>query len=187
MEGRSGRVLTDTESRFVDRSLVRGAQGASHLEVQDLNEEETAGSDLQSKDGVFKRLRKRLSSFSRHLSQVTSPTNVVHLDPFEVRRNGVIITQIQRRPFYRCVPLPPGCFPPEVMHIAKNQNLTSSSSVVLTEFETGKKSAEIHGTKKIREQNKRGRVGGNGASNAWSGERDGLPNVLYNNWVDPEL
>ena len=183
MESRSSRVFTDTESR-----LVRDAQGESNVEVQALNEEEAAGSDFRSKDGVFKRLRKGFSSFSRHLSQSATPVNVVHLDPFEVRRNGVIITQIQRRPFYRCVPLPPGCFPPEVMHIAKNQNLAPSSSVVLSELETGKKPADIHGTKKIREQNQCGRMAGNDAINAWSGERrDVLPDVLYNSWVDPEL
>ena len=145
-------------------------------------------SEPQSRAGVLKRLR---NSLSRQLSTSTSPVSAVKLCPVESSRNNIKISQIQRRPSYRCVPLPPGYIPSEVLRITDNQTQASPSASSSTENAMGKQSPEeIYGIKKTREQDQRETetLSENtvGASKEECQQRDALPEVMYNNWVDPE-
>ena len=145
-------------------------------------------SESQSTAGVLKRLR---NSLSRQLSTDTSPVSAVKFYPVESSKNNIKISQIQRRPLYRCVSLPPGCLPSEVLLITDNQTQALPSAFSSTENAMGKQSpGEIHGIKKTREENQRKTetLSENtvGASKEECKQRDVLPEVMYNNWVDPE-
>ena len=145
-------------------------------------------SESQSRAGVLKRLR---NSLSRQLSTGTSPVSAVKLYPVESSRNNIKISQIQRRPLHRCVPLPPGCIPSEVMLITDNQTQAFPSASSSTENVMGNQSpGEIHGIKKKREEEQGETVALSenavGSSKEECKQRDVLPDVMYNNWVDPE-
>ena len=145
-------------------------------------------SESQSRAGVLKRLRNNLS---RQLSMDTSPVSAVKLYAMESSRNNIKITQIQRRPFYGCVSLPPGCIPSEVLLITDKQTQALPSASSSTENAMGKQSpGEIHGIKKTREENQRETEtlskNAVGTSKEECKQRDVLPEVMYNNWVDPE-
>ena len=145
-------------------------------------------SESHSRGGVLKRLH---NSLSRQLSRDTSPVSAVKLYPVESSRNDIKISQIQRRPLYRCVSLPPGCIPSEVLLITDKQTQASPSASSSTEKAMGKQSpGEIHGIKKTREEDQRETetLSENtvGASKDECKQRDVLPEVMYNNWVHPE-
>ena len=146
------------------------------------------GSESQSRAGVFKRLRYNLS---RQLSTDTSPVSAVKLCPVESSRNNIKITQIQRRPLYRCVSLPPGFIPSEVLLITDKQTQTLTPASLFTENAMGNQSPGIiHGIKKTGEEDQHVTEifseNGMGASKEECKQRDVLPDVMYNNWVDPE-
>ena len=145
-------------------------------------------SESHSRGGVLKRLH---NSLSRQLSTDTSPVSAVKLYPVGSSRNNIKISQIQRRPSYRCVPLPPGYIPSEVLLITDNQTQALPSASSSTENTMVKQSPEeIHGIEKTREQDQRETktLSENtvGASKEEGKQRDALPEVMYNNWVDPE-
>ena len=193
MNGRSSRSVCGTGSRAVDSSLVNDQQEASYADVPVLPEREAESSESQSKDGVFKRLHRRMSSFSGRFSKGTSPVSTINLDPVEVRRNGIIIVQLQRKPFYRCFPLPPGYIPTEVMQIAENQNMAYSTVSTATDYQVAKRPRikNQESRTKNREKYQRERkvpIGTSGGTCMDESEKhDVLVDVLNNNWVYPEF
>ena len=170
---------------------TRRVVSSSSLENDDEKASNCKGperSEPQSRAGVLKRFR---NSLSRQLSTSTSPVSAVKLCPVESSRNNIKISQIQRRPSYRCVPLPPGYIPSEVLLITDNQTLALPSASSSTENAMGNQSpGKIHGIKKTREEDQRKSetLSENtvGASKDECKQRDVLPEVMYNNWVDPE-
>ena len=147
-------------------------------------------SESQSRSGVFKRLG---NSLSRQLSTDTSPVSAVILYTMESSRNNIMISQIQRGPLYRCVSLPPGYIPSEVLLITNKQTqaLPSASPSTETENAMGNQCpGEIHRIQKTREEDQRESETLNkntvGASKEECKQSDVLPEVMYNNWVDPE-
>ena len=145
-------------------------------------------SESENRGGVFKRLRNRLS---RQLSTNTTPVGAVKLYSTEGGRNNIKISQIQRRPLYICVPLPPGSIPSEVMLITDNQTQAFPSASPSTEDAMENQSPEeIHGIKKTQEEDKRERETHSenavGRSKEECQQHDVLVDVMYNNWVDPE-
>ena len=170
---------------------TRRVASSSTLENDDEKASNCNGSERsepQSRAGVFKRLRYNLS---RQLSTDTSPVSAVKLCPVESSRNNIKITQIQRRPLYRCVSLPPGFIPSEVLLITDKQTQTLPPASPFTENVMGNQSpGKMHGIKKTRVENQRDTEtlseNGVGASKEECKQRDVLPEVMYNNWVDPE-
>lgn len=193
MNRRSNRSVCGTGSRSEHSSLVNDHQEASSDEVPVLSEGEAESGEFESKGGVFKQLRRKLSSFTGHFSKGTSLESTINLDPVEVRKNGIIIVQLQRKPFYRCVPLPPGYLPSEAMQIVENQNMASSAASPVTEYQIAQRSRikKQESRTKNREKYRRETEVPSGASDCAckdeSGQHDVLLDVLYNNWVYPEF
>ena len=189
MNRRSNRGVCGTGSRDEHSSLVSDHQEASNDEVRVLSEGEAESGEFESKDGVFKRLRRKLSSFSGHFSKGTSLVSTINLDPVEVRKNGIIIVQLQRKPLYRCVPLPPGYIPSEAIQIAENQNMASP----VTEYQVAqrprikKQESRTKNREKYQRETAVPRRTSDGACMDDSGQHDVLLDVLYNNWVYPEF
>ena len=193
MNRRSNRSVCGTGSRAEHSSLVSDHQEASNDEVRVLSEGEAECGEFESKDGVFKRLRRKLSSFSGHFSKGTSLVSAINLDPVEVRKNGIIIVQLQRKPLYRCVPLPPGYIPSEAMQIVENQNMASSAASPVTEYQVAqrprikKQESRTKNREKYQRETAVPRRTSDGACMDESGQHDVLLDVLYNNWVYPEF
>ena len=190
----SNRSVCGTGSRAEHSSLVSDHQEASNDEaVPVLSEGEAESGEFESKGGVFKRLRRTLSSFSGHFSKGTSLVSTINLDPVEVRKNGIIIVQLQRKPLYRCVPLPPGYIPSEAMQIAENQNMASSAASQVTEYQVTqrprikKQESRTKNREKYQRETAVPRRTSDGAGMDESGRHDVLLDVLYNNWVYPEF
>ena len=94
---------------------------------------------------------------------------------FEGSKENVIITQVKRMPTYRCVSLPPGCIPTEVLLVAEGTS----------HVELDPRSESVSDSKSTR--NRRGDVQQRAivVSRAQRNE-EFLPfEVLRNNWVSP--
>ena len=141
----------------------------------------------RSRDGVLNRLRRTLSISRR------SPQSLSAVVPFNsgseegVGENGHIsVVQKTRAPYYRCVPLPPGFIPSDLLmsldHQDQSGHTTETGNAVATiKFEkTGNKSPTTAAEDDV-----------NSATNISSGQhkvKKGMPRrVLYNNWVDPKF
>ena len=141
----------------------------------------------RSRDGVLNRLRRTLSISRR------SPQSLSAVVPFnsgseeEVGENGHIsVVQKTRAPHYRCVPLPPGFIPSDLLMSLDHQDqpghTTETGNAVATiKFEkAGNKSPTTAAEDDV-----------NSATNISSGQhkvKKGMPRrVLYNNWVDPKF
>ena len=146
---------------------------------------ETESDESQSRDGIFKRLRRRFFSISRQLPTSSSTESAFHSVPVKVERNSIIIIQKKRAPIYQSVPLPPGCIPSDVMMIAENQHQASSSG------HFGQTAAEMYGSKQMQFENQRGIETSSGAAvsapNVQSEGCNVLPTVLHDNWVNPKF
>ena len=141
----------------------------------------------RSRDGVFNRLRRTLS-ISRRSSQPLSavvPFNSGSEE--ELGENGHIsVVQKTRAPHYRCVPLPPGFIPSDLLMSLDHQDQSGHTT------ETGNAVATI---KLEKAGNKNPTTAAeddvNSATNTSSGQhkvKKGIPRrVLYNNWVDPKF
>ena len=174
--------------------LAANSVGRSHL---GLNNEHSppppvAGGGAESgqsrsRGGVFNRLRRTLSISRR------SPQSLSAVVPFkngseeEVEENGHIsVVQKTRGPHYRCVPLPPGFIPSEVLMSLDHQDQSGHTA------ESGNAVATIK-FEKVGSQSPTAAAedGVNSATNISSGQykvKKGIPRrVLYNNWVDPKF
>ena len=187
-------------NRFVSRQpndffeLAENSVGRSHLGVYNEHSPppQLAGGGAESgqsrsRDGVFNRLRRTLSISRR------SPPSLSAVVPFkngseeEVEENGHIsVVQKTRGPHYRCVPLPPGFIPSEVLMSLDHQDQSSHTA------ESGNAVATIK-FEKVGNQSPTtaAKDGVNSATNISSGQhkvKRGIPRrVLYNNWVDPKF
>ena len=141
----------------------------------------------RSRDGVFNRLRRTLSISRR------SPQSLSAVVPFnsgseeEVGENGHIsVVQKTRAPHYRCVPLPPGFIPSDLLMSLDHQDQSGHTT------ETGNAVATIK-LEKVGNKSPTAAAedGVNSATNISSGQhkvKKGIPRrVLYNNWVDPKF
>ena len=141
----------------------------------------------RSRGGVFNRLRRTLSISRR------SPQSLSAVVPFkngseeEVEENGHIsVVQKTRGPHYRCVPLPPGFIPSELLMSLDHQDQSGQTAetrnaVATIKFEQVGNQSPTTAAKD----------GVNSATNISSGQHKvnrGIPRpVLYNNWVDPKF
>ena len=174
--------------------LAANSVGRSHL---GLNNEHSPPPPLagggaesgqsRSRGGVFNRLRRTLSISRR------SPQSLSAVVPFkngseeEVEENGHIsVVQKTRGPHYRCVPLPPGFIPSEVLMSLDHQDQSGHTA------ESGNAVATIK-FEKVGNQSPTAAAedGVNSARNISSGQykvKKGIPRrVLYNNRVDPKF
>ena len=161
--------------------MVRDHHIASPEEFPALSRSAAESSMSQGRDGIFNRLRRRFSD-SRHSS--TSTSSVSAFNSEEVKRSDIIvIVQKTRASLYRCVPLPPGFIPSEEIMMVVHQDHTVYSA------EVGRGAAEIVGTRNMQGENESQTVTlrENAVSpfNIPSRSLNALPDVLYNNWVDP--
>ena len=172
--------------------LAENSVGRSHLGVNNEDSPTLAGgegesSQSRSRDGVLNRLRRTLSISRR------SPQSLSAVVPFkngseeEVEENGHIsVVQKTRGPHYRCVPLPPGFIPSEVLMTLDRQDQSGQTAetrnaVATIKFEqVGKQSPTTAAEDGV-----------NSSTNISSGQhkvKRGIPRrVLYNNWVDPKF
>ena len=188
---------TSTNS-FVSRQpndffeLAENSVGRSHLGVNNEDSPTLAGgggesSQSRSRDGVFNRLRRTLSISRR------SPQSLSAVVPFnsgseeELGQNGHIsVVQKTQAPHYRCVPLPPGFIPSDLLMSLDHQDQSghtaeTRNAVATIKFEqVGNQSPTMPA-----------KDGVNSATNISSGQhkvKRGIPRrVLYNNWVDPKF
>ena len=185
-------------NRFVSRQpndffeLAENSVGRSHLGVNNEDSPTLAGgggesSQSRSRDGVLNRLRRTLSISRR------SPQSLSAVVPFkngseeEVEENGHIsVVQKTRGSHYRCVPLPPGFIPSEVLMTLDRQDQSGQTAetrnaVATIQFEQVGNQSPTTAAKD----------GVNSATNISSGQhkvKRGIPRrVLYNNWVDPKF
>ena len=173
--------------------LAENFVGRSHLGVNNEDSPTLVGGggesgQSRSRDGVFNRLRRTLSISRR------SPPSLSAVVPFnsgseeEVGENGHIsVVQKTRGPHYRCVPLPPGFIPSELLMSLDHQDqpvhtAETGNAVATIKFE--KVGNQSPTTAAIKD-------GVNSATNISSGQhkvKKRLPRrVLYNNWVDPKF
>ena len=147
-----------------------------------------AGSSVESRqsrgqDGVFKSLRRRLTTISRQSSKSTSAVVPFNSGSEEEKeKNHISVVQKARAPHYRCVPLPPGFIPSKVLMILDHQDQSVYST------EAGNAAAAIRSEKvgnqspaETTEDNVNGNTG------ISSGLHKVKKGVLYNNWVDPKF
>ena len=185
-------------NRFVSRQpndffeLAENSVGRSHLGVNNEDSPTLAGGggenrQSRSRDGVFNRLRRTLSISRR------SPQSLSAVVPFkngseeEVEENSHIsVVQKTRGPHYRCVPLPPGFIPSELLMSLDHQDQSGQTAetrnaVATIKFEQVGNQSPTTAAKD----------GVNSATNISSGQhkvKRGIPRrVLYNNWVDPKF
>ena len=172
--------------------LAENYVGRSHLGVNNEDSPPLAGGGAESRqsrsrDGVFNRLRRTLSISRR------SPQSLSAVVPFnsgseeEVGENGHIsVVQKTRAPHYRCVPLPPGFIPSDLLMSLDHQDQSGHTT------ETGNAVATIK-LEKVGNKSPTAAAedGVNSATNISSGQhkvKKGIPRrVLYNNWVDPKF
>ena len=172
--------------------LAENSVGRRDIGVNNEHSPPLAGGGVESRqsrsrDGVLNRLRRTLSISRR------SPQSLSAVVPFnsgseeEVGENGHIsVVQKTRAPHYRCVPLPPGFIPSDLLmsldHQDQSGHTTETGNAVATiKFEkTGNKSPTTAAEDDV-----------NSATNISSGQhkvKKGMPRrVLYNNWVDPKF
>ena len=170
--------------------LAENSVGRSHLGINNEDSPTLAGgggesSQSRSRDGVFNRLRRTLSISRR------SPQSLSAVVPFkngseeEVEENGhILVVQKTRGPHYRCVPLPPGFIPSEVLMSLDHQDQSSHTA------ESGNAVATIK-FEKVGNQSPTTAAKDGVNTNISSGQhkvKRGIPRrVLYNNWVDPKF
>ena len=169
--------------------LAENSVGRSHLGVNNehsppLAEGGAESRQSRSRDGVLNRLRRTLSISRR------SPRSLSAVVPFneeEVEENGHLsVVQKTRAPHYRCVPLPPGFIPSELLMSLDHQDQSvhtaeTGNAVATIKFEkVGNQSPTTAAKDDV-----------NSATNISSGQhkvKRGIPRrVLYNNWVDPKF
>ena len=141
----------------------------------------------RSRDGVFNRLRRTLSISRR------SPQSLSAVVPFnsgseeEVGENGHIsVVQKTRAPHYRCVPLPPGFIPSELLMSLDHQDQSVHTAETRNAVATIKleKAGNKSPTTAAEDDVKSARNISSGQHNV----KKGIPRrVLYNNWVDPKF
>ena len=173
-------------NRFVSRQpndffeLAENSVGRSHLGVNNEDSPTLAGGggenrQSRSRDGVFNRLRRTLSISRR------SPQSLSAVVPFN---SG---SEEERGPHHRCVPLPPGFIPSELLMSLDHQDqpvhtAETGNAVATIKFE--KVGNQSPTTAAIKDDV-------NSATNISSGQhkvKKRLPRrVLYNNWVDPKF
>ena len=174
--------------------LAENSVGRSHIGVNNehsppppLAGGEAESRQSRSRDRVLNRLRRTLS-ISRRSSQPLSavvPFNSGSEE--ELGENGHIsVVQKTRAPHYRCVPLPPGFIPSDLLMSLDHQDQSSHPA------ESGNAVATIK-FGKVGNQSPTAAAedGVNSATNISSGQhkvKKGIPRrVLYNNWVDPKF
>lgn len=182
MNRKTGRGATSHSCKI--QGVMKDGHRESIEEFPSLMEGQTASNISQSRGGVFKRLRRRLaSSIARQLPTGSSSVSAINTVPSEVRRNDTIVVRMERAPHYQSVPLPPGCFPSEVMMIAENQHQSSSFG------QLGQMTAEMDGFQQKQEEHQHQRVKfqeNEGIEGIASNVQCGKPS-MYNNWVSPNF
>ena len=188
MSRRANRRVSFTECTGDDSNAVDDHHEAKNgRDVPVFGKIESENISTHGGIGVFKRLRKRFSSISRGSPTGTTSVRAANLAPVEERRNGIIIVPKKRMLRYQYVPLPPGSIPSEVMLIAANQNqpVVPVASQDVAEYEEQQRPAEIKGTVRVKEENQRQTE--TLSENTPRRRYNGLPDILYNNWVDPNF
>ena len=168
--------------------LAESSLGSSNHGSNSEDSPPLSGSSVESRqspgqDGVFKSLRRRLTTISRQSSKSVSavvPFNSGSED--EKEKNHISVVQKARAPHYRCVPLPPGFIPSEVLMILDHQDQSVYST------EAGNVAAAIR-SEKVGNQSPAETTEDNVNSNTSisSGLHKVKKGVLYNNWVDPKF
>lgn len=146
-------------------------------ELQQFTEDQTEKTKQKKQAGILTWLRKRVSlnSESEVTTWLTAPMGTAHNRTSKEVKDNVIITQVKRMPTYRCVSLPPGCIPTEVLLVAEGTS----------HVELDPRSESVSDSKSTR--NRRGDVQQRAivVSRAQRNE-EFLPfEVLRNNWVSP--